>query len=40
VKARIVAEAANVHHAAPDEILARRGVIVLPDILANAGASP
>src|SRR5882762_2106393 len=38
VKARIVAEAANgptTPHA--DEILARRGVIVLPDILANAG---
>src|SRR5260370_19279766 len=37
VKARIVAEAANgptTPHA--DEILARRGVIVLPDILANA----
>src|SRR5689334_14754675 len=38
IKARIVAEAANgptTPHA--DEILARRGVIVLPDILANAG---
>src|SRR6266850_104541 len=38
VKARIVAEAANgptTPHA--DEVLARRGVIVLPDILANAG---
>lgn len=38
VKARIVAEAANgptTPHA--DEILARRGVTVLPDILANAG---
>jgi len=38
VKARIVAEAANgptTPHA--DEILARRGIIVLPDILANAG---
>jgi len=38
VKARIIAEAANgptTPHA--DEILARRGVIVLPDILANAG---
>ena len=37
-KARIVAEAANgptTPHA--DEILARRGVTVLPDILANAG---
>src|SRR5436309_88577 len=40
VKARIVAEAANgptTPHA--DEILAHRGVIVLPDILANAGAA-
>jgi glutamate dehydrogenase (NAD(P)+) len=38
VKARIVAEAANgptTPHA--DELLARRGVIVLPDILATAG---
>jgi glutamate dehydrogenase (NAD(P)+) len=38
VKARIVAEAANgptTPHA--DEILARRGITVLPDILANAG---
>jgi glutamate dehydrogenase/leucine dehydrogenase len=38
VKARIVAEAANgpvTPHA--DEILARRGIIVLPDILTNAG---
>jgi glutamate dehydrogenase/leucine dehydrogenase len=38
IKARIVAEASNgptTPHA--DEILARRGVIVLPDILANAG---
>jgi glutamate dehydrogenase/leucine dehydrogenase len=38
IKARIVAEAANgptTPHA--DEILARRGVLVLPDILANAG---
>jgi glutamate dehydrogenase (NAD(P)+) len=38
IKARIVAEAANgptTPHA--DEILARRGIIVLPDILANAG---
>jgi glutamate dehydrogenase (NAD(P)+) len=38
IKARIVAEAANgptTPHA--DEILARRGVTVLPDILANAG---
>ena len=38
VKARIVAEAANgptTPHA--DEILARRGIVVLPDILANAG---
>jgi glutamate dehydrogenase/leucine dehydrogenase len=38
IKARIIAEAANgptTPHA--DEILARRGVIVLPDILANAG---
>ena len=38
VKARIIAEAANgptTPHA--DEILARRGITVLPDILANAG---
>src|SRR3954470_23750330 len=38
IKARIVAEAANgptTPHA--DEILARRGITVLPDILANAG---
>jgi glutamate dehydrogenase/leucine dehydrogenase len=38
VKARVVAEAANgptTPHA--DEILARRGITVLPDILANAG---
>ncbi len=38
VKARIVAEASNgptTPHA--DEILARRGITVLPDILANAG---
>jgi glutamate dehydrogenase/leucine dehydrogenase len=38
VKARMVAEAANgptTPHA--DEILARRGITVLPDILANAG---
>jgi len=38
IKARIVAEASNgptTPHA--DEILARRGIIVLPDILANAG---
>src|SRR6202051_3109501 len=38
VKARIVAEAANgptTPHA--DEILARKGITVLPDILANAG---
>ena len=38
VKARIVAEAANgptTPHA--DEILARRGITILPDILANAG---
>jgi glutamate dehydrogenase/leucine dehydrogenase len=38
VKARIVAEAANgptTPHA--DEILARRSITVLPDILANAG---
>src|ERR1700759_1170831 len=38
VKARIVAEAANgptTPHA--DEILARRGITVLPDLLANAG---
>jgi len=38
LKARIVAEAANgptTPHA--DEILARRGITVLPDILANAG---
>jgi glutamate dehydrogenase (NAD(P)+) len=38
VKARIVAEAANgptTPHA--DEILARRGITVLPDILANSG---
>jgi len=38
VKARIIAEAANgptTPHA--DEILARRGITVLPDVLANAG---
>jgi glutamate dehydrogenase/leucine dehydrogenase len=38
IKARIIAEAANgptTPHA--DEILARRGITVLPDILANAG---
>ncbi|MGC1186307.1 MAG: Glu/Leu/Phe/Val dehydrogenase [Candidatus Acidiferrales bacterium] len=38
IKARIVAEAANgptTPHA--DEVLARKGVMVLPDILANAG---
>jgi len=38
IKARIVAEAANgpvTPHA--DEILTRRGIIVLPDILTNAG---
>ncbi|HEY8714570.1 MAG TPA: Glu/Leu/Phe/Val dehydrogenase [Candidatus Acidoferrum sp.] len=38
IKARIVAEAANgptTPHA--DEILARRGITVLPDLLANAG---
>jgi glutamate dehydrogenase (NAD(P)+) len=38
IKAKIVAEAANgptTPHA--DEVLARRGVMVLPDILANAG---
>jgi glutamate dehydrogenase (NAD(P)+) len=38
IKARIVAEASNgptTPHA--DEILARRGIIVLPDILTNAG---
>ena len=38
VKARIVAEAANgptTPHA--DEVLVRRGITVLPDILANAG---
>jgi glutamate dehydrogenase/leucine dehydrogenase len=38
IKARIVAEASNgptTPHA--DEILARRGITVLPDILANAG---
>src|SRR5205809_466227 len=38
VKARIVAEAANgptTPHA--DEILAKRGITVLPDILANGG---
>jgi len=38
IKARIVAEAANgptTPHA--DEVLARRGITVLPDILANAG---
>ena len=38
IKARVVAEAANgptTPHA--DEILARRGITVLPDILANAG---
>jgi glutamate dehydrogenase/leucine dehydrogenase len=38
IKARIVAEAANgptTPHA--DEILARKGIVVLPDILANAG---
>jgi glutamate dehydrogenase (NAD(P)+) len=40
IKARIVAEAANgptTPHA--DEILARRGITVLPDILANAGGA-
>jgi glutamate dehydrogenase/leucine dehydrogenase len=38
IKAKIVAEAANgptTPHA--DEVLARRGIFVLPDILANAG---
>jgi glutamate dehydrogenase/leucine dehydrogenase len=38
LKARIVAEAANgptTPHA--DEVLARRGITVLPDILANSG---
>ena len=38
IKAKIVAEAANgptTPHA--DEVLARKGIIVLPDILANAG---
>jgi len=38
IKARIIAEAANgptTPHA--DEILARRGITVLPDILTNAG---
>src|SRR5207245_457155 len=38
IKARVIAEAANgptTPHA--DEILARRGITVLPDILANAG---
>ena len=38
IKAKIVAEAANgptTPHA--DEVLARRGIVVLPDILANAG---
>jgi glutamate dehydrogenase (NAD(P)+) len=38
IKARIIAEAANgptTPHA--DEVLARKGVLVLPDILANAG---
>jgi glutamate dehydrogenase (NAD(P)+) len=38
IKAKIIAEAANgptTPHA--DEVLARRGVMVLPDILANAG---
>jgi len=38
IKARIIAEAANgptMPHA--DEVLARKGVLVLPDILANAG---
>jgi len=38
IKARIVAEAANgptTPHA--DEVLARKGILVLPDILANAG---
>ena len=38
IKARIVAEAANgptTPHA--DEVLARKGIMVLPDILANAG---
>lgn len=38
IKARIIAEAANgptTPHA--DEVLARRGITVLPDILANAG---
>ncbi len=38
IKARIVAEAANgptTPHA--DEVLARKGILLLPDILANAG---
>jgi glutamate dehydrogenase (NAD(P)+) len=38
IKAKIVAEAANgptTPHA--DEVLARRGIFVIPDILANAG---
>ena len=38
IKAKIVAEAANgptTPHA--DEVLARKGIIVIPDILANAG---
>jgi glutamate dehydrogenase (NAD(P)+) len=38
IKARVIAEAANgptTPHA--DEVLARKGVLVLPDILANAG---
>jgi glutamate dehydrogenase (NAD(P)+) len=38
IKAKIIAEAANgptTPHA--DEVLARRGIFVLPDILANAG---
>src|ERR1700681_2917125 len=40
IKARIIAEAANgptTPHA--DEVLARKGIFVLPDILANAGAA-
>ena len=38
VKARLVVEAAN-HPLTPeaDEILANRGILVLPDILVNAG---
>jgi glutamate dehydrogenase/leucine dehydrogenase len=38
IKAKIIAEAANgptTPHA--DEVLARKGIMVLPDILANAG---